>query len=148
MCKVKIGIANDHAGFPLKGGILRYLKEEGYDVVDFGCDSASPVDYPDYGHALAEAVEKGQVKYGIAICGTGNGINMVTNKHQGVRSALCWEEKIGELVRSHNDANICALPGRFISEDTAVGIVRVFLNTPFEGGRHLNRVRKIPIHKA
>ena len=145
---MKIGIANDHAGFALKHSIVEFLEKQGYEILDFGTNSAVPVDYPDYGHPLAEAVEKKKVDLGIAICGTGNSINMVTNKHQGVRSAICWNRKIAVLVRQHNDANICALPGRFISERTAVSIVRAFLTTSFEGGRHVPRIAKIPVRKS
>lgn len=145
MCKMKIGIANDHAGFPIKRDVVEFLQSQGYEVVNFGSDSADPVDYPDYGHPLASAVENGDVSLGIAICGTGNGINIVTNKHQGVRSALCWNEKIAALVRQHNDANICALPGRFITAKEAVEIVRTFVTSEFEGGRHIPRINKIPV---
>ena len=142
---MKIGIANDHAGFEIKSDIIEFLQRQGYEVVNFGSDSKEPVDYPDYGHPLASAVENGDVHLGIAICGTGNGINIVTNKHQGVRSALCWTKEIAALVRQHNDANICALPGRFITKQEAVEIVCTFVNSSFEGGRHIPRIKKIPI---
>jgi ribose 5-phosphate isomerase B len=141
----KLVIVSDHAGFRLKEKLLKYLISENYDVKDFGTDSEESVDYPDYGHPLAEAVSSGEYDLGISICGTGNGINMVVNKHQGIRSALCWNEEISRLARAHNDANICALPGRFISESEAYLIVRTFLTTEFEGGRHKRRIGKIPL---
>jgi ribose 5-phosphate isomerase B len=141
----KIAIVSDHAGYFLKEKLLSYLIKERYDVKDFGCSSPEIVDYPDYGHPLANAITAGEYDLGISICGTGNGINMVVNKHQGIRSALCWNEEISRLARAHNDANICALPGRFISESEAYLIVKTFLNTSFEGGRHTGRVNKISL---
>jgi len=144
--KKKIVVVSDHAGFFLKEKILKFLIKEKYDVKDFGCFSSDPpVDYPDYGHPLADAVSAGEYDLGISICGTGNGINMVVNKHQGIRSALCWNEEISRLARAHNDANICALPGRFISESEAYLIVKTFLSTEFDGGRHKPRIDKIPL---
>lgn len=139
----KLAIVADHAGYILKEKLLKYLINEQYEVKDFGCNSEESVDYPDYGHPLANAVSSGEFELGISICGSGNGMNMVVNKHPGIRSALCWNEEIGRLARAHNDANICALPGRFISESEAFLIVRTFLNTEFEGGRHERRVEKI-----
>jgi len=141
----KIIIASDHAGFWLKEKVVRWLITSRYEVKDLGCFSEDSVDYPDYAHPLADAVEKGDYDYGITICGSGNGINMACNKHQKIRSAVCWNEDISRLARSHNDANICALPGRFISEAEAIVIVKTFLTTPFEGGRHKRRIVKIPI---
>jgi ribose 5-phosphate isomerase B len=141
----KIAIVADHAGYYLKEKILRYLINEKYEVKDFGCSSEEPVDYPDYGHPFAKALSDGEFECGISICGTGNGINMVVNKHPGVRSALCWNEEISRLGRAHNDANVCAIPGRFVSESEAYLIVRTFLNTSFEGGRHKRRIDKIPL---
>ena len=141
----KIAIASDHAGYFLKEKLLTYLRKEKYDVKDFGCSSPEVVDYPDFGHPLANSISAGEYDLGISICGTGNGINMVVNKHPGIRSALCWNEEISRLARAHNDANICALPGRFISESEAYLIVRTFLNTSFEGGRHLKRINKISL---
>jgi ribose 5-phosphate isomerase B len=141
----KLAIVSDHAGFRLKEKLLKYLISQKYDVKDFGTDSEENVDYPDFGHPLAEAVSSGEYDLGISICGTGNGINMVVNKHQGIRSALCWNEEISRLARAHNDANICALPGRFISEPEAYLIVRTFITTEFEGGRHKRRIGKIPL---
>jgi len=143
--KRKIAIVSDHAGFYLKQKLLSYLDKEKYDVKDFGSFSAEIVDYPDFGHLMANAVSNGEYEAGISICGTGNGMNMTANKHQGIRSAICWNEEISRLARAHNDANICALPGRFISESEAYLIVRTFLETSFEGGRHKRRIDKIPL---
>ena len=146
MKKEKIVIASDHAGFFLKEKIVKYLVKERYEVKDMGCFSAEPpVDYPDYGHPLAIAVATGEYDFGISICGTGNGINMTVNKHQGIRGALCWNEEISKFARAHNDANVCALPGRFINESEAFLIIKTFLNTSFEGGRHVPRIEKIPL---
>lgn len=144
---MKIGIANDHAGYPLKIKLLEYLDKKGIQYVNFGTNQPDPVDYPDFAHKLAEAVEKKEVDLGISICGSGNGINITANKHQGIRSALCWNKEISHLARLHNDANILALPGRFLTTDEAYEIVDEFLKTPFEGGRHAIRVNKIPINK-
>jgi ribose 5-phosphate isomerase B len=145
--KKKIALVSDHAGFYLKKKLLNYLVKEKYEVKDFGCPTEEIVDYPDYGHQMAEAVSSGEYELGISICGTGNGINMTVNKHQGIRGSLCWNEEISRLARAHNDANICALPGRFINESEAYLIVKVFLETDFEGGRHKRRIDKIPINK-
>jgi ribose 5-phosphate isomerase B len=145
MKKPKIAIVSDHAGFYLKEKLIDYLRKEKYEIKDFGCPTPDIVDYPDYGHPMAEAVSNGEYELGISICGTGNGINMTVNKHPGIRSALCWNEEIGKLARAHNDANICALPGRFINEAEAWLIAKVFLTTPFEGGRHKRRIDKIPL---
>lgn len=142
---MKIGIANDHAGFQLKNEIKPYLISQGYEVIDYGSDSDKSVDYPDYAHKLAFAVENNEVDFGISICGSGNGINIAANKHQGVRSALCWMPEIGRLARLHNNANICALPARFLNKQQAIEILDQFLNTTFEGGRHENRIKKIPL---
>ncbi len=141
----KVIIASDHAGFRLKEKLVRWLITSRYEVKDLGCFSEDSVDYPDYAHPLALAVEKGDFDYGITICGSGNGINMASNKHQKIRSAVCWNEEISRLARSHNDANICALPGRFLSEAEAKLIVKTFLTTAFEGGRHKRRIDKIPL---
>ena len=139
----KVAIAADHAGFLIKEKIKSNLKKSGYEVKDFGTFSEESVDYPDFAHPLAYAVEKKQHEVGITVCGSGNGINMTANKHQGIRSALCWNEEISRLARAHNDANICAIPGRFVSESEAELIVRTFLSTDFDGGRHTKRVEKI-----
>jgi ribose 5-phosphate isomerase B len=141
----KLGIVSDHAGYLLKGQLLKYLVKEQYEVKDLGCFSEESVDYPDFGHPLAKAVSSGELDMGISICGTGNGINMTANKHPGIRSALCWNEEISRLARAHNDANICALPARFISESEAYLIVKTFLNTDFDGGRHKTRIDKISL---
>ena len=141
----RIAIASDHAGYSMKIEIIRYLEEKGYEVKDFGTDSLDTTDYPDFGHPLASAVEKGGFPAGISLCGSGNGINMVTNKHQGIRGALCWNIEIAELARKHNDANICSLPARFINLEMAIEIVNIFLNTTFEEGRHRARIEKIPL---
>lgn len=142
----KIIIASDHAGFRLKEKLVKWLIKNRYEVKDLGCFSEDSVDYPDYAHPLALAVEKGEFAYGITICGSGNGINMASNKHKGIRSAVCWNEDISRLARAHNDANICALPGRFLSEAEAIQIIKTFLFTPFEGGRHKRRIEKIPMN--
>jgi len=141
----KIIIASDHAGFRLKEKLVKWLIKSRYEVKDLGSFSEDSVDYPDYAHPLAIAVSKGDFTYGITICGSGNGINMASNKHEKIRSAVCWSEDISRLARSHNDANICALPGRFLTEAEAILIVKTFLSTPFEGGRHKRRIEKIPI---
>lgn len=138
-----IGIASDHAGFELKEILKNYLLGENYEVIDFGTHSTESMDYPDVAHPLALAVERGDVYPGIAICGSGNGISITVNKHAGVRAALCWTPELSKLAREHNDANILSLPARFITADVALEIVCIFLNTPFEGGRHQNRVDKI-----
>lgn len=145
MKKSKIAIVSDHGGFFLKKKLVDYLTKEKYEVRDFGCPSDKTVDYPDFGHPMANAVSSGEFDAGISICGTGNGINMTVNKHPGIRGALCWNEEISRLARAHNDANICALPGRYISESEAYLIVKTFLETEFEGGRHKRRIDKIPL---
>jgi len=138
-----IGIANDHAGYELKTKMVEYLRQKGYTVRNFGTDTPDPVDYTDFAHPLANAVEHGECDLGVSICGSGNGINMTVNKYAGIRGALCWLPEISRLARAHNNANICSLPARFISEEMAYGIVDMFLNTPFENGRHQIRIDKI-----
>ena len=145
--KKTLAIASDHAGYRMKLDIIKHLEEKGYTIIDLGTDSSEPVDYPDFGHPLAKAVESGEVLYGISLCGSGNGINMVTNKHQGIRGALCWSEEISRMARRHNDANICSLPARYIDVETARKIVDIFLETGYEGGRHDIRISKIPIKR-
>lgn len=140
-----IGICSDHAGYPLKEFAIEWLKAKGYDVKDFGTHSTASVDYPDFAHPLARAIEGGEFEQGIAICGSGNGINMTLNKHQGIRAALCWLPEIAELARLHNNANVLVMPGRFISNAEAEVIMTKFLDTAFEGGRHQNRIDKIPL---
>ncbi len=141
---MKLAIASDHAGFEFKERLVHYLREKGNLITDFGTNSPDSMDYPDTAHPLALAVERGEFKFGITLCGSGNGINITANKHQGIRSALCWNAEIAALARQHNDANVLALPARFISYEKAVEIVEVFLSTGFEGGRHQTRVDKIP----
>lgn len=143
--KMKIAIASDHAGFQMKQSIIQHLEKQGYSICDYGTASESSVDYPDYGHPLAEAVENAKCDLGISLCGSGNGINMVTNKHKGIRGALCWNQEITILARKHNDANICSIPARFVDLDLSIEIVDLFLNTAYEGGRHQNRIEKIPL---
>ena len=138
-----IGIACDHAGFDYKEKVISHLKSKGYTVTDYGCFSTDSVDYPDFAHQLSKSIENGSNDLGIQFCGSGNGINMSANKHQAIRSALCWEVEIAELARLHNDANVCTMPARFIDLDKALLIIDVFLNTEFEGGRHQRRVDKI-----
>lgn len=140
-----IGLASDHAGYPLKETVKQWLTEWGYSYKDFGTNSTASCNYPDYGHALANAIESGEFESGIAICGTGNGINMSVNHHKGIRGALCWQPEIAELARQHNNANILVMPGRFIDEETAKQCVEKFLDTPFEGGRHQARIDAIPV---
>lgn len=141
---MKIAVASDHAGFEAKEQIVSYLKDKGYTITDFGTNSPESMDYPDTAHPLAEAVEKKEYDFGITLCGSGNGINITANKHQGIRAALCWNVEISKLARQHNNANICSLPARFISIDLAKQIVDAFLSTDFEGGRHQIRIDKIP----
>lgn len=145
MKNLKIAVASDHAGFERKQSVLKFLKEQGIEYHDYGAYSAESSDYPDYAHPLADAVSKGEFSLGITLCGSGNGINMTANKHQGIRSAICWMPEIAMLARLHNDANVCALPARYITDEQAVEIVKIFLTTDFEGGRHLNRINKIPV---
>lgn len=144
MEKIKIGVASDHAGFERKQTVLKYLHEQGIEYKDFGAFSTESSDYPDFAHPLAAAVTKGEFDFGITLCGSGNGINMTANKHQGIRSAICWMPEIAMLARLHNDANICALPARYITDEQTIEIVKIFLATEFEGGRHQNRINKIP----
>jgi len=141
----KIALACDHAGFSGKMEIIEMLKINNFEVTDFGCFSEESCDYPDFAHPLASAVERGDFFCGISLCGSGNGINITANKHQGIRSALCWNVEIAELARKHNDANICAIPARFVSKEVALQIVNAFLSINFEGGRHQIRVNKIPV---
>lgn len=138
-----LGIAADHAGYELKKVLIEYLQSLGYQVKDFGTFSPESMDYPDVAHPLAISVEKGEVEKGIAICGSGNGISMTLNKHQGIRAALCWNTELASLARHHNDANIVSLPARFIPAETAKDIVKTFLSEGFDGGRHQRRVEKI-----
>lgn len=138
-----IGIAADHAGYELKGILIEYLREKGLEVKDFGTHSTDSMDYPDVAHPLAESIENGTCEWGIAICGTGNGISMTVNKHAGIRAALCWNSEIAALARQHNNANILSLPARFVSTEEALAMLKTFMETPFEGGRHQRRIDKI-----
>lgn len=144
MKKLKIGVACDHAGFERKQPVLKYLQEQGIEYKDFGAYSAESSDYADFAHPLAKAVSEGEFDLGITLCGSGNGINMTANKHPGIRSAICWMPEIAALARQHNDANICALPARYVTDEQAIEIVKTFLSSEFEGGRHQRRIDKIP----
>lgn len=138
-----IAIGCDHAGFPYKESILRLLTKRGIQITDYGTDSLASVDYPDFVHPVSDDVEKGKVDLGIIMCGSGNGVAMTANKHQGVRAALCWTPELAILGRSHNNANVLAIPVRFVTEEVALSMVEAFLDTSFEGGRHARRVNKI-----
>lgn len=138
-----LAIGSDHAGFEYKQMLLAWLRDNGYQVEDFGTYSADSVDYPDFVHPLANAVEEGDFKRGILVCGSANGVAITANKHRGVRAAIAWTPEVSRLARQHNDANIICVPARFISEEDARAIVSEFLNTAFEGGRHQTRVNKI-----
>jgi len=140
-----IGLASDHAGFELKEYVKTWLEAKGWEYKDFGTYSTDSCDYPDFAHPLAEAVETGECYPGIAICGSGEGISMTLNKHQGIRAALCWTSEIAHMTRLHNDANVLVMPGRFIDTETASQIMDEFFNTEFEGGRHQKRIDKIPV---
>ena len=139
-----IALASDHAGYDKKQMLIRYFKEKGIDYKDFGCFSSESCDYPDFAHPIADAIDKGVFKFGVTFCGSGQGISMTANKHQNVRSALCWIPEIATLAREHNDANICAIPARFVSDQEVIAIVEAFFSADFEGGRHALRVAKIP----
>lgn len=145
MKKYKIALGCDHAGYSTKESIKEYLEDNGCTVWDFGTYSEESVDYPDFAHPLSKSVEKGDYDFGILFCGSGNGVNIVANKYQGIRSALCWNVEIAQLARLHNNANVCAIPARFIEISLAKQIVKTFLTTDFEGGRHTRRVDKIAI---
>ena len=140
----RIGLVSDHAGFEMKETLRIWLEKKSIPHIDYGTYTPDSVSYAEYGHKLAEAIENGEVLKAVAICGSGNGINMTLNKHAAIRSALCWNREITALARAHNNANVLALPGRFLSIARAKRLITVFLNTPFEGGRHLERVREIP----
>lgn len=140
---MKIAIGSDHAGFELKAFLIDALKKSEIEVKDFGTDSSDSVDYPDFAHPVAEAVENSEANLGIVICGSANGVCMSANKHAGIRCALSWNPEVATLSRQHNDANVLALPARFISQQEALDIMRAFLETEFEGGRHQRRIEKI-----
>jgi ribose 5-phosphate isomerase B len=138
-----IAIGSDHAGFEYKQMLGQWLRDNGYEVRDFGTHSTDSVDYPDFVHPLASAITSGELERGILVCGSANGVCITANKHQGIQAAIAWQEELAALARQHNDANIICIPARFISEETARGIVSQFLNTGFEGGRHQTRVNKM-----
>ena len=139
-----ISLGSDHAGFVFKKAIHEYLESKNYTVLDFGTNGPESVDYPDFAHPAAEAIESGKAEKGVVICGTGNGVAITTNKHQTIRCGLSWNEEVASLIRRHNDANMLAIPARFVSLEVALSMVDIFLHTDFEGGRHANRVNKIP----
>ncbi len=140
----KIGIACDHAGYEMKEFLVGYLGALGYEVLDFGTHSPESVDFPDYAHPLAEAIEQGEIARGVGLCGSGEGMAMTLNKHRGIRAGLAWEPEIAGLIRRHNDANVIVFPARFITNDEAAAMLDIFLATEFEGGRHERRIAKIP----
>jgi ribose 5-phosphate isomerase B len=140
-----IGLAADHAGFLMKEFIKLALDKRNIAFHDFGAFGTESADYTDFAHRLAQAVENGEVHIGIACCGSGNGINMTLNKHQGIRAALCWTEQLSMLSRRHNDANVLTIPARFVTQDETEKMIDAFLSTPFEGGRHARRIAKIPV---
>lgn len=140
----KVAFASDHAGFELKEVLKKYMAEKGYEPVDFGTFSEASCDYADFAHPAAKAVEDGECKFGICMCGSGNGIQMTLNKHQGIRAALCWLPDVASLAKQHNDANILVLPARFVTQEEAAKIVDAYLEAHFEGGRHQARIDKIP----
>jgi len=145
MNEKSIVIGGDHAGFEYKASIIKMLEEEGYTVKDFGTNSGDSVDYPDYAHPLAKWIEDGKAPFGITLCGSGNGIAITANKHADIRAALCWTEELAALARMHNDANVISIPARFVTKELALKMVKTFLTTEFEGGRHARRVGKIPV---
>lgn len=142
---MNISIGNDHAGVEYKFAIIKHLESKGYKVTNYGTDTEDSVDYPDFVHPVANDVEQNKVDFGIIVCGSGNGANMTANKHQGVRSALCWNKEIVELARQHNNANILSIPARFTARQQVIEMVDTFLETAFEGGRHQARINKIPV---
>ncbi|MFI3239428.1 MAG: ribose 5-phosphate isomerase B [Bacteroidales bacterium] len=140
-----IAICNDHAGYDTKQAVIAYLESEGLTYTDYGTYTTDSCDYPDFAHPCAQAVEDGISEIGIAICGSGNGIAMTLNKHQGIRAALCWDTELALMARAHNNANILVMPGRYISNEKAIEILKTYLSTPFEGGRHQARIDKIAL---
>ncbi len=142
---MKVAFACDHAGYELKKFLIGLMRERGYEIEDFGTHSTESCDYPDYAHPAADAVESGECAFGVAMCGSGNGICMTLNKHQGIRAALCWLPEIAALAKQHNNANILVIPARFVSRDEAVEILDAYLDATYEGGRHERRVGKIPM---
>ncbi len=140
---MKIAIGNDHAGTEYKNEIIKFLEEQNHTITNFGTNTNDSVDYPDFVHPVATAVEKKEADFGIIICGSGNGVAITANKHKGIRAALCWINEIAQLARQHNDANVISIPARYTSKQQAVAMVKTFLETQFEGGRHQTRVDKI-----
>lgn len=141
----KIGIASDHAGYEMKEFLVGWLDSQGYEVLDFGTHSPESVDYADFAHPLAEAVEQGEPDCGVALCGSGEGMTMTLNKHQGIRAGLAWESEIASLIRRHNNANIIVLPARFITNDDAAAMLEAYFTAEFEGGRHERRIEKMAV---
>ncbi len=144
---MKIGVASDHAGFAYKGKIAALLKKKGYEVIDYGTYTEDSCDYADFGHALGSAIDDGEVDLGVALCGSGNGIAMTLNKHQGVRAAVCWKTELARLAKAHNKANVLVMPARFISYRMATAMLDRWLTAEFEGGRHQRRIEKVPLSK-
>ncbi len=144
---MKIGVASDHAGFAYKGKIATLLKKKGYEVIDYGTYTEDSCDYADFGHALGSAIDNGEVELGVALCGSGNGIAMTLNKHQGVRAAVCWKTELARLAKAHNKANVLVMPARFISYRMATTMLDRWLTAEFEGGRHQRRIEKVPLNK-
>lgn len=140
-----IGLAADHGGFAIKEFVAGYLLAAGYAIKDYGCTSTDSVDYPDFAHALARGIQSGEVEQGFAVCGSANGISMALNRHAGIRAAICWKPEIATLARAHNNANVCSIPGRFVSEIETAAIVDAYLAASYEGGRHEGRVQKIEL---
>lgn len=143
--ELKIAICADHAGYELKNVVIDYLKKSAEAVKDFGTFSGESCDYADFAHPMAYAVENGEFDFGISICGSGNGISMTVNKHQGIRAGLCWNTEIAELARLHNNANVLSIPARYVTVEEALNMVEIFFATDFEGGRHQKRIDKIPL---
>ena len=142
-----IAIGSDHGGYELKLAIIKHLEGKGIEVKDFGCYSEESVDYPDFAHPLADAIEAGELERGIGLCGSGEGISMTLNKHQGIRAALCWIPEIAKLSRQHNNSNVLCMPARFITNDEALEMLNIWLETEYEGGRHQRRLDKMPLQK-
>ena len=142
---MKVAIGNDHAGVELKNLLISYMESEGIEVVNYGCNSNDSVDYPDFAHLVSSDVENKKTDLGVLICGSGNGMIMTANKHAGIRAALCWTEEIAEMAKLHNNANILTLPARFISTEKGLEILKAYLGTEFEGGRHQRRIDKMNI---
>ncbi len=141
--QLPVALGGDHAGFSYKAQLIAFLEKKGIPVLDLGPFSDASVDYPDFAHPVAQAVEEGRAAFGVLICGSGNGVAITANKHAGIRAALCWEKELAQLARSHNNANVLCMPARFVSVEAAIEMLQAFLETPFEGGRHENRVQKI-----